>query len=116
LAKTETTPKAGPRAPRLDLYAVVAIKTGKRRVILTVCNLSESGVLLEADEGERGKLPIESVHEISVFDRDYAQHRTVTMKATVVRHEERGVALTWKQDDAAIKKIARLIEQLQPQK
>jgi hypothetical protein len=103
-----------PRAPRLELYAVVAIQSGKRRVILTVLNLSESGVLLEADEDERGKLVLDSTHDISVFDRDHEQHRAVTVQATVVRHDERGIALTWRQDDAAVKKIARLIETLKP--
>jgi len=107
--KTDT-----PRAERLDLYAVVAIKSGTCRVILTVLNLSESGALLEADEAERGKLPIDSAHDISIFDRDHEHHRTVKLKATVARHAEHGVALTWKSDPAAIAKIAALIATLRP--
>ena len=102
-----------PRAERLDLYAVVEITSGKRRVILTVCNLSESGALLEADDDERKKLPVDSEHDISVFDRDHQLHRMVKLHATVVRHDERGVALTWKSDPGAAAKITVLIASLQ---
>ncbi len=103
-----------PRAQRLDLYAVVAIMRGKKRVILTVCNLSTTGVLLEADEKEAKMLPIDSEHEISIFDRDHEQHRTVKVAAKVVRHDPRGVALTWSGDDAVIAKLEKLIETLRP--
>lgn len=103
-----------PRAPRLELFAVVAIKRKKTRVILTVCNISTTGVLLEADEKETAKFPLESEHEIAIFDRDHEQHRTVKVVAKVVRHDPRGVALTWVADDAAAAKIARLIELLKP--
>jgi PilZ domain-containing protein len=97
------------RHPRLELFALVELKSALETLILTVRNLSVGGVLLSADGHDLTQFPMGTRHEVSVFTPDETASRLV-LTGEVVRHDAGGMALRWDPDGAALVRLVTWLE------
>lgn len=103
------------RHPRLELYASVELHAERETLILPARDISLGGVYLEADGHDLNSFRDGSPLYVQVFDALDEKSQPVRLRATVVRHDDKGMALSWSTiDPRATTTLARLLTSLQP--
>jgi len=95
--------------PRYELYASVELHVGDETLILPARNLSLGGIFLGADGNNLETLPIGHQVELLVFNAGDEDSPAVRAFAEVVRHDDDGVGLKWREDRETSKQIASLL-------
>lgn len=85
---------------------------GDEVLILSVQNLSVTGVLVAADGHDLGQFLVGNSYQLSVFDPENERYQ-VEVVARVVRKQPDALALTW-DDEAALFRMQSLIQRLEP--
>ena len=108
-------PKDTRKHARLELFASVELHAERETLILPARNISLGGVYLTADGHDLAAFPDGSELEVQVFDALNEQSRPVRLRATVVRHDQAGMALMWsKSDGEDTAALARLLDSMRP--
>lgn len=112
------TPPPPPRPnarkhPRFELMAGVEVHTGDETLVLPARNLSLGGIFLTADGNDLSRLALGTTVELLVFNAADESHPAVRAHAEVVRHDDSGVGLRWREGTDA-KQLSSLLEALRP--
>jgi hypothetical protein len=84
---------------RVPLFALLDVTA--EVFVLTVRNLSLSGVLVDDDGHDLSRLSVGTKHELAIFTPGDTE-RQLVLAGEVVRHELGGMALRWTKDSAAM--------------
>jgi hypothetical protein len=98
------------RAARRELYASVEVAGGDQVLILTVRNLSVTGVLVASDGQDLAAFVVGRSYPIVIFDPENERYQ-VELVARVVRKQPDSMALTW-DDEAALFRVESLMKRL----
>lgn len=94
---------------RYELLASVELHHGSETLVLPARNLSLGGIFLGSDGHDLATLPIGHQVELLVFNAADEEAPAVRALAEVVRHDEAGVGLKWREDRETSKQIASLL-------
>jgi hypothetical protein len=93
---------------RVELLASVEIAAGGEMIILTVRNISLGGVYVFRDGHDLSGFAVGSRHELTIFTPGDTEKQLV-VRGQVVRHDENGMALKWREDDTSAMRLAALL-------
>ena len=96
------------RRRRFEVFATVRIGRGAEATLLTVRNLSMSGVLLSADGHNLLRLVIGVSTPLLIFNPEDLQ-AGVSVQARVARREASSVAFSWEQEPGVVAGLLGLI-------
>ena len=100
------------RHPRFELFAAVEIVGSSETLILHAVNISLGGVLLASDGHSLAEYPVGASVDVLIFDPQSTTRRAVRTPATVVRHEDKGMALQWEMGESVSRHLGRLLKSL----
>jgi hypothetical protein len=98
------------RSPRLDLYASVELAGGDEVLILTVRNLSLTGVLVAADGHDLAQFTVGNEYRLLIFDPDNERYQ-VEVLGRLVRTQPDAMAFSLDDEDALFR-VESLIKRL----
>lgn len=107
-----TMPGTTERAPRYELYTSIQVDGGGEVLILTVKNLSLTGVLVAADGHDLGPFVVGSSYRLAIFAPENERYQ-VEVLGRVVRMAAGQMALTW-DDEGALFQVESLMKRLSP--
>ena len=98
--------------PRFELLASVELRRGAESLILPARNLSLGGVFLGSDGSDLSAFKLNETLEVLLFDAVDDTRPPVRATASVVRHDEGGMALRWQENPRTTQELTWLIDGL----
>jgi hypothetical protein len=104
-------PKPGQKRKheRYDLMASVEVVSGSETLVLAARNVSLGGIFLASDGNDLTGLGIGNEVELLVFNASDGESPAVRASALVVRRDQGGVGLRWKDDDETTRQVETLL-------